>query len=149
MIIADRKQGKRATVQKAPPPVQEADLLCDTGYQKCRRLSTGLVVHYVIDATSLGVGVEAAESDAVSVYQCVRCFFVCRRQHCNCAESNSLSAPSLPSSPASSFINQPPLEVLNPPNPLTHLVLSLLGFFFLMIIKIPLLSLYWNSCSDR
>lgn len=52
-----------------------------------------------------------------------------------CRESNSLLSPSLPSLPASSFINQPLLKVLKPPNPSTHLVLSLLGFFSSWLLR--------------
>ena len=65
-----------------------------------------------------------------------------------CRGPNSLSCSPLPSLSPSSFINQPLLEVLQPPNPSTHLAPTLLGFSFLMIIKIPFLPLCCSSCSD-
>lgn len=149
MIIAHRKQGKSATVQKAPPPVQEVDLVSVTGYQKCRQMSTGSGDHWVINVISLAVGAEPAESNAgtlslyVSVY--TLCLFACRRQHCSCEESPTAHCPLFlyPLSSINLFS-----KFLEPPNPSTHLVRSL-RIFFLMIIKIPQLFVHCNSCGDR
>lgn len=51
------------------------------------------------------------------------------------SQSSSLPAPSLPSLLASSFINQPLFQVLKPPNPSTHLLLSLLGFLSSWLLR--------------
>lgn len=83
--------------KNTPTPVHKTDLLCDTGYQKCRQLPTGLLVHWVIDVISLAVGVETAESNAgtfspfVSVYALHPAFFYMSPPTLQlCEESNSL-----------------------------------------------------------